>query len=394
MKILRPPQGIFCLSLSVMWVTFGLSSFGSAQTTYEIVQDEPFAYWTMNETGPGAATNIGTDQTESADFPDNGQIEFGAPGIADPNYFGVRFNGYDEDSETAGFLDIANSTNTNTGGPWLQKTVEIWFSVDDADSDTEQVLYEQGGSTRGMALYVRGGEVFVGGHNSNGDGGGVAAPWPAGALSAGENELAFVNTEIESNTPYQVALVYDGDADGFEGTISGYLNGEKFGEVDGIGTWFAHTDPIRVGGVAGQSHFDPDFSGDTPYGNDGDPPVAQSPYFFNGVIDDIALFDTALPAERIKAHYDARDYVAGDFDGNGEVDLADFTTFAGNFNAEGQYPQGDMDFNGVIDIHDFVRWRNAFNAPAPAGAAAVPEPSSLMLCLSALVALWCRRRHR
>ena len=86
--------------------------------------------------------------------------------------------------------------------------------------------------------------------------------------------------------------------------------------------------------------------------------------------------------------------MAGDFDGNGEVNLADFTTFAGTFNAEGQYPQGDMDFNGVIDIHDFVRWRNAFNAPAPAAAAAVPEPSSLMLCLSALIALWCRRRHR
>ena len=75
MKILRPPQGIFCLSLSVMWVTFGLSHLCSAQTTFEIVQDEPFAYWTMNETGPGAATNIGLDQTESADFPDKSFLQ-------------------------------------------------------------------------------------------------------------------------------------------------------------------------------------------------------------------------------------------------------------------------------------------------------------------------------
>ena len=199
-------------------------------------------------------------------------------------------------------------------------------------------------------------------------------------------------------------MVYSGDEDGIDdGTITGYLNGEAFGTVDGLGTLYAHTDAIRVGGVAAQTHFDPDHSsldaGGTPYGNDGgvfDPPVqAQSPYFFTGSIDDVVLYDKALSADRIQAHFDARDYVRGDFDRNGELEFADFLLLRDNFNTDGaSYTDGDVNFDGSVDLDDFFIWRNAFNPPA-AAAAAVPEPStSWMLMGAGLLLPLVRRRNR
>ena len=71
-----------------------------------------------------------------------------------------------------------------------------------------------------------------------------------------------------------------------------------------------------------------------------------------------------------------KELLAGDFDGNGQIDAMDFDVMAMNFNAPGDISAGDMDFNGQVDLHDFLMWRTVFDAPA---AAAVPEPKSLGL---------------
>ncbi len=405
MKILRPPQGKISLSLlATFFAIFGFTNLCLAQVAQEVVQDGAFAYWTLNETGPGAASNAGSNTGESASYPDNPQIEFGVPGIADPNSSAVRFLGFadgaTDEVNGAGYLDVGNSSLSNAGGPWIEKTIELWFNADDANSDTEQVLYEQGGSTRAMSMYIRDGEVFVGAHNSAGDGGAVATPWPAGLVGAGESELAYVSTEIESNTDYHLVLVMDGDDDGFDGTITGYLNGEQFGEIDGIGALYAHTDAIRIGGPAAQTHFDPEYSGATPFGNDsglnGDAPTDNAPYFFSGVIDDVALYNTALSADRVAAHYDAVNYLPGDFNDDGMVDMTDFLVFAEHFNKPGLYSEGDISFNGHVDLQDFSIFRQALANANAVPAASVPEPAShLMVCLAALaLPMLLRRRAR
>lgn len=384
MKIIRPPQGKSFVSLGVILLAiFGYTVPAHAQFAEQVVQDGAFAYWTMNESGPGAADNSFSASNEAASFTDN--LEFGIPGLADSNQTAVRFNG-------GGALNINNSAASNTGGPWTQKTIELWFSADDADTETEQMLYEQGGSTRGITVFVRDGKVFAGVHNSAADGG-TAAPWPFGEVGAGESELAFVSTDIDSDTPYHLAFVFDG-ASAFnedlelDGSITGYLNGEEFETVGGIGTLYAHTDPINVGN-SGQTHFDPDFSGDTPFGTDG------GDYSFSGIIDDVAMYNVALSAEQVSAHYDSREYVIGDFDGDGTVAFADFLRLAENFNKPGGYGQGDINFSGQVDLEDFSIFRRTLAAAAgEPQAASVPEPSSAWLILASAMALPLLRRRR
>lgn len=403
MKILRPPVGARAPLCAALLAIFGFTSLCSAQFAEQVALDGAFAYWTMDDLGPGPATNAGSSSAEAATFNDNGQLEFGVPGLADPNTTAVRFKGFEE-GVGAGVLNINNTADSNAGGPWTQKTIELWFSVDDAESETEQVLYEQGGSTRAISMYVRDGQIFVGAHNSNSDSGGVASPWPAGVIGAGESELAVVSTDIESETPYHLAFVLDGAAafnedNELPGTITGYLNGEEFGTVDGIGTLYAHTDAIRVGGVSAQSHFDLDFSGDTPFGNDGvavGAVGANDPYFFSGVIDGVALYNSALSADRIAAHFDSRDYVIGDFDGNGEVEFADFLQLVAGFNKPGTYSNGDISFDGQVDLEDFSIFRRAFAATAAGepSAASVPEPTSALMLVFSALALPMLRRSR
>ena len=91
----------------LMFAVMGLPHYASAQFTSEALIDEPFAYWSMNESGPGAASNLGTDPVENATFPNNEQVVFGAPGLADENLTSVRFNGFDEASGVGGFMNMA-----------------------------------------------------------------------------------------------------------------------------------------------------------------------------------------------------------------------------------------------------------------------------------------------
>lgn len=83
----------------------------------------------------------------------------------------------------------------------------------------------------------------------------------------------------------------------------------------------------------------------------------------------------------------------GDFNGDGSLDTADFLIMAENFYTEGTFADGDFDFSGQVDLLDFIGFRRAFQ-PQPAGAASVPEPSSISLVgLAGLLFLGRRRRQ-
>lgn len=76
----------------------------------------------------------------------------------------------------------------------------------------------------------------------------------------------------------------------------------------------------------------------------------------------------------------------GDFNADGKVDIADFQILAANFHkTDATSAEGDFNFDGRIDLHDFAGFRQAFESAAAGAAASVPEPSSMMLGLIALV---------
>lgn len=118
---------------------------------------------------------------------------------------------------------------------------------------------------------------------------------------------------------------------------------------------------------------------------------------FEGRIDEVAVYDTALTSEQILAHYLAAveiSAVPGDFNGDGTVNLADYTLWRDNLGAdESVLPVGTTDGSGFVDADDYMLWKDNFGAMSGAGSliaqnSTVPEPTAVVLFgLASLVML-------
>lgn len=86
--------------------------------------------------------------------------------------------------------------------------------------------------------------------------------------------------------------------------------------------------------------------------------------------------------------------IPGDFDGDSDVDGADFVAWQTNFpTASGATrAQGDADADGDVDGADFVVWQTHFPTPASPGTSAVPEPGACLLASIGLGAFMLLRR--
>jgi len=125
------------------------------------------------------------------------------------------------------------------------------------------------------------------------------------------------------------------------------------------------------------------------YGLDGGDPLDDS--FVNDVLGIAAI-----------AWIRSADAVAGDYDGNGELEAADYAKWSDDFGKR-VAPGGGADGNndGYVDAADYTVWRDAAgNPPIAAGAAsnaaiAAPEASTLLLaavCLMSLAGVRMSRR--
>jgi hypothetical protein len=90
--------------------------------------------------------------------------------------------------------------------------------------------------------------------------------------------------------------------------------------------------------------------------------------------------------------------VPGDFDGDGDVDGADFVSWQTHFpkGSAATLAQGDADADGDVDGADFVVWQTHSPFTPNLGVAPVPEPAAIGYCAFATVILigtCCRRQN-
>ncbi|NQT52738.1 PEP-CTERM sorting domain-containing protein, partial [bacterium] len=234
---------------------------------------DPIAYWRLDETTGTTAYNYGSIGNPAngtyATVPAGGTpATLGSPSLvltmADTS--AVAFDGTDD------YINVASHGQINNGSPYAQKTTELWFRADTTAGT--QVLYEQGGFSNGLNVYIDGGDLVTGIWSNNGTN-------------------TFLSTPILADTAYHVAFVFDATND----IIASYLNGVLFGSFAGsLSNLPSHIGDISVGGVtAGGTSGTRNAAGAT----------WITGHFFQGALDEIALYNSALSALDVKQHYAA-----------------------------------------------------------------------------------------
>ncbi|MEM9273667.1 MAG: LamG-like jellyroll fold domain-containing protein [Cyanobacteria bacterium P01_F01_bin.143] len=237
--------------------------------------DNPIAYWSLN----GVTDNLGT----LGSLVDG--VYSGNPttisGLISDGDSAMDFDGVDD-----GIL-IPNNSSINTGESYSQKTIELTFNTDRVSG--KQILYEQGGTWTGINIYLQDNQLNLG----------------AWVSDAGE----WLSYDIDANTTYNVVLVFD------SGELKGYVNGESIGTVATSFTSIpSHSGDIAIGQINNDTRFS---NTESSTDNNG--------YYFDGTIDDVALYNTALSKKRVEAHYNAIPIVGNIYNNSLEGDTEDNT---------------------------------------------------------------------
>lgn len=226
-------------------------------TTAPSIQDDIAGWWPLTEDANDHSANSNHGTVSGA------TLTGGYDGTPDGAY---SFDGADD------VIAIPNSDAINTAASYSEKTVSLWFHPHSTDG--KQILYEQGGTVKGLNLYIDSGSLYVGGWSLSDED--ATTPWGSTHLS----------TNIAPGSWNHVVLTLDAAS-----SITGYLNGQSFDSSTNVGNLFTHTGDINLGGL-----------GDSTVLHDGE---YSLPATFNGAIDDLKLWNRALTASEVTDLYNA-----------------------------------------------------------------------------------------
>ena len=186
------------------------------------------------------------------------------------NNYALDFDGNND------FIKINNSSDINTGSHHTNKTIEAWFKVDNKNvSSHKQTIYEQGGTVRGLNIYVFAGALYVGGWNE------PESRWNPGTWLS--------TNSIQSNTWHHVALTLSGGNSVSNNAFKGYLDGNQFGSGKGSKLWH-HPGDVSIGRNRDTKFHSGDFG---------------SARYFSGLIDEVRLWNTTRTEAQIYSKKDS-----------------------------------------------------------------------------------------
>jgi hypothetical protein len=180
----------------------------------------------------------------------------------------LQFDGVDDG------ITIPDSQFINvTGGPFPNRTVIAVFKCADVTKQEKQTVFEEGGRTRGLTIYVHDGQVYVGGWNR------AEYDWNPGS---------WLSAPISSNNWYAVALVIRDGAEAVEDDkFEMWMDGRLIGRAPG-GQIHNHSNDNAIGYTLQNNMFhDDDGSGDG--------------WYFEGTIDEIWILNAALTETELGA---------------------------------------------------------------------------------------------
>ena len=261
----------------------------------EVLADVPVRYWRLDETNGVAAVSLaGVKDTANLNgtYVNAPTLGVGPLFPNDPASHAVLLK-----AASSQRITIPNGSDLNaTAGPWAKRTVQFWFKASSVPAPgtvglaATAGLWEEGAASRNIAIYLwrdpskqsadQAELVFNALNNVAADGAG--SPFGPPATTG-----VFVQTTVRAEQTYHVVAVFDGDSAGLNGKLVLYLNGVEAGRAPGVGQIYNHTGDIQIGRGNGLTHDN--LSGDLG--------------FFDGVLDEVSVFNSALSASRVAQLY-------------------------------------------------------------------------------------------
>jgi hypothetical protein len=144
---------------------------------------------------------------------------------------------------TNDYLQMADQNDLNKSASTERTYIVVIRTSTDISS--RQVIYEEGGATRGINIYIYNSKLYVAGWNRANDG--ADAPW----------DFKGIDSTITPTTEYIITMVYDGSSDNTtSGRILAYMNGSLMGTANGVGKLYGHGDDIGLGAMNRNSYFE------------------------------------------------------------------------------------------------------------------------------------------
>ncbi len=179
----------------------------------------------------------------------------------------LQFDGVDDGIHIPDAAGINTSTHQN-------HTVIAVFKCADVDKPEVQCVYEEGGSTRGLTIYVHQGMAYAG-------------AWNRADYDPQWNPGTFLSAPIISNQWVAVAAVLrDGGPGQEDDKFEMWMDGELIGKGPG-GQLQGRSDDIGIGNVQQQTIFSEN--------------IVNAGYWFEGTIDEIWILNVALTKTELGA---------------------------------------------------------------------------------------------